>query len=67
MCVCVCDLIALFRKPTPIEWKFTEEGEKVRVSSRTGRIIPKPISERCDGIVTQQWKGVQSLYGFGLI
>ncbi|CAL8364745.1 unnamed protein product [Arctogadus glacialis] len=44
------------RKPTPIEWKFTEEGEKVRVSSRTGRIIPKPISERCDGIVTQQWK-----------
>lgn len=27
---------------TPIEWRFTEEGEKVRVSSRTGRIIPIP-------------------------
>ncbi|KAG7268582.1 hypothetical protein CRUP_003191 [Coryphaenoides rupestris] len=44
------------RKPTPIEWKFTEEGERVRVSSRTGRIIPRPVSERCDGIVPQQWK-----------
>ncbi|XP_070543428.1 large ribosomal subunit protein uL24m-like [Ptychodera flava] len=27
-------------KPTDIEWKFTEEGEKVRVSLRSGRIIP---------------------------
>ncbi|XP_047461839.1 probable 39S ribosomal protein L24, mitochondrial isoform X2 [Mugil cephalus] len=44
------------RKPTEIEWKYTEEGEKVRVSLRTGRIIPKPIFERRDGIVPQQWK-----------
>ncbi|XP_031833755.1 mitochondrial ribosomal protein L24 isoform X2 [Nomia melanderi] len=29
-------------KGTPIEWKYTEEGEYVRVSSRTGRIIPMP-------------------------
>nr|BAN20978.1 mitochondrial ribosomal protein L24 [Riptortus pedestris] len=29
-------------KSTNIEWRFTEEGEKVRVSSRTGRIIPVP-------------------------
>ncbi|BES99469.1 ribosomal protein L24 [Nesidiocoris tenuis] len=28
---------------TQIEWRYTEEGEKVRVSTRTGRIIPVPI------------------------
>ncbi|KAM6975064.1 large ribosomal subunit protein uL24m [Tautogolabrus adspersus] len=44
------------RKPTDVEWKFTEEGERVRVSLRTGRIIPKPVVERRDGIVPQQWK-----------
>lgn len=46
------------RKPTEVEWKFTEEGERVRVSIRTGRIIPKPVVERRDGIVPQQWKGM---------
>lgn len=40
-----------------MEWKYTEEGEKVRVSVRTGRIIPKPLVERRDGIVPEQWKG----------
>lgn len=44
------------RKPTEVEWKYTEEGEKVRVSVRTGRIIPKPVVERRDSIVPQQWK-----------
>ncbi|KAL7381878.1 hypothetical protein ABVT39_012775 [Epinephelus coioides] len=44
------------RKPTEVEWRFTEEGERVRVSVRTGRIIPKPVVERRDGIVPQQWK-----------
>lgn len=44
------------RRPTEIEWRFTEEGERVRVSLRTGRIIPKPVVERRDGIVPQQWK-----------
>ncbi|XP_076676105.1 mitochondrial ribosomal protein L24 [Andrena cerasifolii] len=29
---------------TPVEWRYTEEGEHVRVSSRTGRIIPIPPS-----------------------
>lgn len=29
-------------KPVTIEWRYTEEGEKVRVSVRTGRIIPIP-------------------------
>lgn len=29
---------------TDIEWRYTEEGEKVRVSTRTGRIIPTPVA-----------------------
>lgn len=29
---------------TPVEWRYTEEGERVRVSQRTGRIIPLPKS-----------------------
>lgn len=29
---------------TEIEWRYTEEGDKVRVSKRTGRIIPIPPS-----------------------
>ncbi|KAG2462934.1 RM24 protein, partial [Polypterus senegalus] len=43
-------------KPTQVEWRFTEEGEKVRVSVRTGRIIPKPVVQRRDGIIPEQWK-----------
>jgi len=30
------------QKPTTIEWRYDEEGNKVRVSLRTGRIIPIP-------------------------
>jgi len=30
------------QKPTSIEWRYDEEGNKVRVSARTGRIIPVP-------------------------
>ena len=30
-----------FRKPCTIEWRYTAEGEYVRVSTRSGRIIPK--------------------------
>ncbi|XP_076609912.1 large ribosomal subunit protein uL24m [Chaetodon auriga] len=44
------------RKPTEVEWKYTEQGERVRVSLRTGRIIPKPVVERRDGIIPEQWK-----------
>nr|XP_056708662.1 39S ribosomal protein L24, mitochondrial [Euleptes europaea] len=44
------------RKPTEVEWRYTEEGERVRVSLRTGRIIPQPIVPREDGIVPEQWK-----------
>ncbi|KAM7384401.1 hypothetical protein PAMA_011653 [Pampus argenteus] len=49
-------LIDTDRKPTDVEWRFTEEGERVRVSLRSGRILPKPVVERRDGIVPQQWK-----------
>ncbi|XP_018333571.1 probable 39S ribosomal protein L24, mitochondrial [Agrilus planipennis] len=31
-------------KATSIEWRYTEEGEHVRVSTRTGRIIPIPAT-----------------------
>lgn len=34
------------RKGTAIEWRYTEEGNRVRVSCRTGRIIPIPISSK---------------------
>lgn len=52
------------RKPTEVEWRFTEEGEMVRVALRTGRIVPKPVFQRRDGIVPQQWKG-ESAFGEG--
>ncbi|XP_053225989.1 39S ribosomal protein L24, mitochondrial [Podarcis raffonei] len=43
------------RLPTEVEWRYTEEGERVRVSLRTGRIIPKPLEQRDDGIIPEQW------------
>ncbi|TKC35036.1 hypothetical protein EI555_011358 [Monodon monoceros] len=45
------------RKPTEVEWRFTEAGERVRVSRRSGRIIPKPEFPRADGIVPETWIG----------
>lgn len=32
-------------KPCKIQWKFQEDGTRVRVSKRTGTIIPKPKHE----------------------
>ncbi|KMQ97112.1 putative 39s ribosomal protein mitochondrial-like protein [Lasius niger] len=29
---------------TAIEWRYTEDGQKVRISLRTGRTIPIPVS-----------------------
>lgn len=29
-------------EPTQIEWRFNEDGDRVRVSTRTGRIVPIP-------------------------
>uniref|UniRef100_A0A8C9L948 Large ribosomal subunit protein uL24m n=1 Tax=Pavo cristatus TaxID=9049 RepID=A0A8C9L948_PAVCR len=43
------------RKPTEVDWRYTEEGERVRVSLRTGRIIPLPLRQRRDGVVPEQW------------
>lgn len=31
-----------YSKPTRVVWRYTDEGEEVRVSVRTGRIIPVP-------------------------
>jgi len=30
-------------QPTEVEWRYTEGGERVRVSVRTGRLLPIPI------------------------
>ena len=42
----VTDQVALIDpsdlQTTAVEWRFTEEGEKVRISTRTGRMIPVP-------------------------
>lgn len=54
--------LAAGRKPTEVEWRYTEEGERVRVSLRSGRIIPLPLRQRRDGIVPEQWIGE---WGFG--
>ncbi len=44
--LCVITDIALVdpmdEKPTEVEWQYTEDGERVRVSSRTGRPLPVP-------------------------
>lgn len=46
-------------RPTEIEWRYTEKGERVRVSVRTGRIIPLPIyaSETEDFVVPSTFAG----------
>nr|CAG4634955.1 EOG090X0ADH [Alona affinis] len=31
-------------KATQVDWRFTEKGEKVRTSKRTGHIIPIPVT-----------------------
>lgn len=31
-------------QPTDIEWRFTEQGQRVRVSMKSGRVIPIPAS-----------------------
>lgn len=32
-------------KPCKIEWKFSAEGKRLRISKRTGTLIPKPKHE----------------------
>jgi len=31
-------------RPTEVEWRWNEEGEKVRVSLRTGYTVPMPMA-----------------------
>lgn len=33
-------------KPTEVEWRYKEDGERVRVSSRTGRELPIPVQDQ---------------------
>ncbi|XP_044735868.1 probable 39S ribosomal protein L24, mitochondrial [Chrysoperla carnea] len=48
-------------KSTTIEWRYTEQGEKVRVSTRTGRIIPIPklAEETYDYKTKNAYKGAE--------
>ena len=43
-CLCCCS------KPCKVEYKYLEDGTKVRVSKRSGYVIPKPptLTERKD-------------------
>lgn len=43
------------RKPTEVEWRPTEAGEQIRVSTRSGSIVPKPEFSRADSIVPGTW------------
>ena len=38
----VCMYLCISSKVTKVEWRYTDDGERVRVSLRTGRIIPMP-------------------------
>merc|ERR1711976_998701 len=46
------------RKGCEIEWRYTEEGGRVRVSTRSGRIIPFPKGYKVgpDGVVPADYK-----------
>ena len=51
--VCIHDsamYCMIYRQPCRIRYKFTEDGEKVRISRRSGMIVPKPpeLKERRD-------------------
>lgn len=48
-----------YSKTTKVEWRFTEDGERVRVSLRTGRIIPLPPS----GFETWDYKTPETYLG----
>ena len=49
----------VYSKPTTVDWQYTEDGEKVRVSKRTGRIVPLPPAyhEYPDGTIPEYYVG----------
>ena len=51
---------------TDAEWRYTEEGEKVRVSRRTGRIIPIPgaAEESYEYRTRQTYRGMYGTVSF---
>jgi hypothetical protein len=54
--------VLYYRKSSAIEWRYTEAGEKVRVSVRSGRIIPIPkaAEETYDYKTKATYKGKNS-------
>lgn len=61
---CFTNYIFNYRQPTTVSFRFTEQGERVRVSDRTGRIIPKPPWERRDWKQRSAIKGVQIMFDY---
>lgn len=62
-----CDFFFLIlRSPCDIEWRVRESGEEIRVSTRTGRIIPIPhdAQEMEDGVLPQAYSGKLRFFFF---
>ena len=55
--MCKGRMLTFCRKPTEVSYRFSEKGEKIRVSERTGRIVAKPPWERRD------WKSRAAVKG----
>ncbi len=50
------------RKPCDVVWRYTEEGDEVRVSTRTGYVIPLPLDadKMEDGVLPGAYKSMSS-------
>ena len=48
-------------KATEIEWRYSEDGQQVRISRRTGRVIPLPLEYETmtegDNVNTEVYNG----------
>ncbi len=42
VCMHAC---TIYREPCRVKYMYTEDGNKVRVSRRSGRIIPYPVTK----------------------
>lgn len=58
--------ILSIRKPTTAEWRYTEQGERVRISKRTGLEIPIPknAEETIDYSARSGYPGISILNQF---
>ena len=52
-CVCVC--VCVFSNPCKVVYKYMEDGSKVRVSKRSGCVLPKPPTLTDRKTSVSQW------------